>query len=99
MTRVLREATRAGQFADAMNEGTKTPVESKTLWGAVALLLAWALGQAGVQEDAARISEELGRAADAVRTLLATGGFVLTVWGRFAARKRIQVSPDADPGE
>jgi len=93
MTRELRDRNPGGQFADAMNDSnTKTPVESKTLWGAAALLLSWLLGQLGADTAAAEISGQLGSAAEAVQVLLGVGGFCLTVYGRVTAARKIRLS-------
>ena len=81
-----------------MNE-TKKPVESKTLWGAAAMLLAWALGFYDVDIAAAELGEQFVRAEEAVRVLLGVGGFFLTLYGRVSASRKIRFSGDQSTGQ
>jgi len=69
----------------------KSFLQSKTVWGAVAMLTSLALKQLHVEVDAAQIETVLGQAVDAVQVLIGVGGFVLTIYGRFKATQPVKI--------
>lgn len=65
-------------------DGTKSLLTSRTFWGAVLMMAASALSYFGIDfgaEDQARLAYILAESA----------GFALTVWGRIAAGKAIEI--------
>jgi hypothetical protein len=73
---------------EAMNP--KPATQSKTIWGAVAMLIAFLLQQFDVAADAAEIETVIGQAVEAIQILLGVGGFIMAVVGRFRAAQPIQ---------
>lgn len=64
-----------------------TTPNKKSLYGSIAMLVAFLLSQFKVEVAAADIETMLGQAVEAVQVLLGVGGFVLTIWNQFFNRK------------
>jgi hypothetical protein len=67
----------------AMQE--KNIVQSKTAWGAAAMLLALGLSKLGVHIESTQLEAIFGQGVDGVQLLLGVGGFLWTLYGRFQA--------------
>lgn len=64
---------------------------SKTLWGAAASIAGVLLPAFGVSVPASEITHAFDSLANGITDLLTFGGFVLTVYGRFAATRPVVV--------
>lgn len=67
----------------------KPIVQSKTVWGAVAMLAALLLQQHGLasSQEAEQAGAQLETAAEAITALI---GFILVIWGRISAKRPIK---------
>lgn len=68
----------------------KRASQSKTVWGALAMLIAFTLQQFNVASSASEIEVVIGQAVDGIQILLGVGGFVMTIYGRYKATHPIK---------
>lgn len=70
------------------SQGTKQPWHSRTLWGAVAMLVAMVLRWFSVEADPDALTDDLLKIAEAINVIV---GVVLIVVGRIKATKQIKL--------
>ena len=59
-----------------------TPSNNRTLYGSIAMLIAFLLSQFNISADAAELERMLGQAVEAIQVLLGIGGFILALWNQ-----------------
>ena len=63
-----------------------TSSNKKSLYGSLAMLIAWLLAMLNVDVAAGEIEVLLGQAVEAIQVLLGIGGFALAVWGKIRGK-------------
>jgi H+/gluconate symporter-like permease len=74
----------------------KSFLKSKTIIGAIVMILAFFLSQFGFDVTTSEITGIVTKAIDAINTIIFIAGAILTIYGRFRAQQQLRVPGKAD---
>src|ERR1051325_3379873 len=70
---------------------TKSPIKSKTIIGAVVMILSFSLTQFGFDVTTSELTGIVTKTVDVINTIVFIVGAIMTIYGRFRAQQQLKV--------